>query len=119
MPSPMPSPTHKVDHFDYFVPHKPEQKLKPHHTRDGAAFNELLAALTPRGYEYGDLILNFPPEEAPTEEAPAGAAESEAEDDTPETESATENTGEVTADETAGDAAEPNADEASAEERTE
>jgi len=53
----------------YFL-HKPKgRSVWPHDLRDGTAFAEMVAFFTPRGYEYGGPLMNYPcfePSEEPT-----------------------------------------------------
>jgi len=52
--------------FSYHVPPKRDsqapRKPLPHHLRDGDAALELAMVLAAQGYEYGDLLLNYPGE---------------------------------------------------------
>lgn len=50
------------DWFAYFFGLRDHRHLKPHHMRDGPAFVEISALFQRRGYQYGQIVPNGPPE---------------------------------------------------------
>ncbi len=45
----------------YLWPGRPERHLHPHQLRDADAFIELMPSIQLLGYQYGELIMNYPP----------------------------------------------------------
>ena len=56
-------PPRRIFRFAYYTSQSDDLRRRIHQLRDGDAFSEVAAALYARGYVYGGLLLNLPPDE--------------------------------------------------------